>query len=239
MKELITEICERHEYHLLECQPHADQLRCLVSLRPEQPVAKTIQTMKTNASREFSAKFRLQPPIWARGYLARSVGHVRIDAVRKYLEQQPSHHGYETRLLPPVYHYRADEPIALVAPHSVFELTHHLVLATWQRRGIFTSGLGKSLADYWLRVAAKHRFAIDQVSVVPDHVHLLVRIVPSMSIEECALLLMNNGEYFVGKNYPEILIAAGVNQLWQGSAYAGTCGEYTSGLIQKWLSLPE
>ena len=32
-------------------------------------------------------------------------------------------------------------------------------------------------------------FAIDPISVVPDHVHLLVRIVPRMSIEECALLL--------------------------------------------------
>ncbi len=60
-----------------------------------------------------------------------------------------------------------------------------------------------------------------------------------MSIEECALLLMNNGQHFVGKNYPQVLIEAGINQLWQPSAYAGTCGEYTSGLIQKWLSSPE
>jgi REP element-mobilizing transposase RayT len=99
--------------------------------------------------------------------------------------------------------------------------------------------LGKELTDYWLRVARKHHFAIDRVSVVPDHVHMLVRIMPSMSIEECALLLMNNGQYFIGKNYPQTLIAAGVNQLWQASAYAGTCGEYTSGLIQKWLHSPE
>jgi len=85
----------------------------------------------------------------------------------------------------------------------------------------------------------KHGFAIDQVSIVPDHVHTIVRIVPSMSIEECALLLMNNGQHFIWKSYPQFLIEAGINQLWQPSAYAGTCGNYTTGLIKKWLSLPE
>jgi hypothetical protein len=61
----------------------------------------------------------------------------------------------------------------------------------------------------------------------------------SVSIEECALVLMNNGQHFVGKHYPHALIEAGISQLWQSSAYAGTCGEYTSALIQKWLSSAE
>ena len=172
-------------------------------------------------------------------YLARSTGQVRISAVRKYLDQQSAHHGYDSRLLPPVYRYRAKEPTILMASHATFELTHHLVLSTWQRKGIFDSSLGRTLNDYWLRVATKRGFAIDQLSVVPDHIHLIVRMVPSMSIEECALLLMNNGQHFVGKNYPQVMIEAGINQLWQPSAYAGTCGDYTSGLIQKWLNAPQ
>jgi REP element-mobilizing transposase RayT len=162
-----------------------------------------------------------------------------LGAVRDYLEKQSAHHGYDSRVLPPVYRYRVTEPVVLKSSHACFELNHHLVLATNQRKGIFTSRLGQALCDYWLKVAAKRGFAIDQVSVVPDHVHLLVRIVPSMSIEQCALLLMNNGQYFVASYYPQVLIQAGINQLWQGSAYAGTCGDYTSGLIQTWLSSPE
>jgi putative transposase len=236
LKEFITEICERHQYHLLECQSHPDHFRSLVSLRPDQAVAKTIQTIKTNSSREWCKRFELQPPLWARGYLARSVGQVRISAVQTYLDQQSAHHGYDLRLLPPVYRYRVEAPIILTASHAAFDLNHHLVLATCQRKGIFNSSLGRALSDYWLRVASKHGFAIDQISVVPDHIHMIVRIVPSMSIEECALLLMNNGQHFVGKDYPQVLIEAGINQLWQPSAYAGTCGEYTSGLIQNWLN---
>jgi len=46
-----------------------------------------------------------------------------------------------------------------------------------------------------------------------------------LSVEECALSLLNNGQYFLGQNAPELLVQAGIEQLWQASAYSGTCGE--------------
>jgi len=237
--ELVSEICARHDYHLLECRPYPDQIRCLVSLQPAQPISKVLQTIKTNSSRECSEQFDLAKPVWARGFLAKSVGRMRIGAVRKYLERQSKHHGYDSHVLPPVYRYRGFQPSVLQATHASFELNHHLVLATCQRKGVFSSNLGRALSDYWLRVAARRGFAIDQISVVPDHVHLLVRTVPKMSIEECALLLMNNGQHFIGKNYPQRLVEAAINQLWEASAYAGTSGEFTTALIKAWLSTSE
>ena len=227
LKTLINEICERHDYRLLACKSYPTQIRILVSLRPNQPVAKVIQTIKTNTSRR--ARF------WARGYLAQSVGSVRIRAVRRYLENQAVHHGYDAKPLPPVYRYRARPRRKLSANHAFFDLSHHLVLSARWRKKIFSLALGRVLTDYWLRVAAERRFAIDQVSTVPDHIHMIVRIVPSMSIEECALLLMNNGQYFVAKNYPQLLIQARIDQVWELGAYAGTCGWYTTGLMQQWL----
>jgi len=164
---------------------------------------------------------------------------VRLQAVRHYLQQQSAHHGYDRRVLPPVYRYRAESRTVLSSPHAVFDLSHHLVLGTSCRKGVFTSEVGAELVDYWLRVAAKHEFAIDQVTVVPDHIHSIVRIKPKMSIEECALSLMNNGQHFMARRYGELLVAVGLNELWQSSAYAGTCGDYTSALIKSWLSSAE
>lgn len=228
---LVREICERHDYHLLECQTYADHVRSLVSLKPGDSIAKVMQTIKTNASRELS----MAKPVWARGYLARSVGRMRLDAIRRYLNQQSKHHGYESRVLPPVFRFRPNQLIELCSPHASFELNHHLVLSTRKRKGVFTSVMGQALLEYWLKVAAVRNFAIDQVSFVPDHVHLIVRILPKMSIEECALLLMNNGQHFMGKHYPQVFVENGINQLWESSAYAGTCGDFTTALMKSWL----
>lgn len=233
---IVSEICQRHDYHLLVSRSYPDQLRCLLSLRPAQSISQVMQTIKTNAARECGERLALGSPLWARGYLVRSAGRMRIGAVRDYLKQQAQPHGYAGRLLPPVYRYRTTQPNDLKAAHASFDLNHHLVFATYQRHGVFTSNLGQALSAYWMRVATRRGFAIDQISVVPDHVHALVRIVPKMSIEECALILMNNGQHFIGLHHPQVLVEAGIDQLWQASAYAGTCGELTTALIKYWLS---
>ena len=232
----ITEICQHHEYHLLESQIYPDHLRCLLSLRPDQVVATAVRTIKANASRECNMQLGLTAPLWARGYLARGVGRVPLGIVKTYLQQQSEHHGYASRHNPPIHRYRAPEPVPLTGQHSTFELSHHLVFATHFRRGVFDSALGETLGAYWLRVAEKHGFAIDQMTILPDHAHLLVRIAPKMSIAECALALLNNGQYFIGNSYPLALVEAGIDQLWQPSAYAGTRGLFTTALIKKWLS---
>ena len=86
--------------------------------------------------------------------ILRGVGRVRIQAVRKFLEEQATHHGYAQRLLPPVYRYRAEQPLVLESPHAFFDLSHHLVFATQKRKGVFGSEIGKALVEYWLKVAS-------------------------------------------------------------------------------------
>jgi putative transposase len=191
-----------------------------------------VRTLKAN-----SARLLRHNRLWAVGYLARSAGKVRIRAVSDYLKQQPEHHGYSGRLLPPVFRYTNSEPRILTSGHSAFDLNHHIVFSTRYRVGIFTSVTGEALVSYWMRVAAARSFAIDKVSVVPDHIHVLVRTVPKMSIEECALLLLNNGQHFIGKQFPQLFVQSGLNELWQPSAYAGTCGELSTALVKRWLSV--
>jgi len=231
----LAEVCERHGYHLLKEAVYPDHLRLVLSLRPSDTISKTLQKLKGNLSGLLGPEFGVQPPMWADGFLGRSVGRVRIDAVKKYLENQAEHHGYNRRARPPLFRYRAKQPQALAAAHTVFDLSHHLVLATRYRRGLFGSQIGGELVRYWLAVAHEKGFAIDAATVLPDHVHLIVRIVPKMSVESCALALMNNGQYWYAKHFSPLLVRAEVDRLWEPSAYVGTCGELTTALLKSFL----
>jgi hypothetical protein len=64
----------------------------------------------------------------------------------------------------------------------------------------------------------------------------LVRAGPKTGIEEVALSLLNNGQHFVGKHFSGSLIGAGVDRLWQASAYAGTTGRVTTALVKAFLN---
>ncbi|MEK6322081.1 MAG: IS200/IS605 family transposase [Acidobacteriota bacterium] len=235
LSQALTDLCKINDLHLLEedCQPAHVQL--VLSLRPSQLISGVLKTLKGRSSAALCQEFGLAPPLWARGYLARSVGRVRVQAEKRYLDYQAEHHGYSKRALPPVFRFRATEPEVLATAHASFALTHHLVLATKFRRGVFDSKTGEALVNYWIKVAAKRGFAVDQASVLPDHVHLLVRITPKTTVEQVALSLMNNGQYFVAKHFPRALVQAKINQLWQSTAYVGTCGELTTALLKAFL----
>jgi REP-associated tyrosine transposase len=222
-------------YHSLEMKLRPADVQLLLSLKPNHRISDVLKKLKGESSKTLCDQLEILPPLWARGYLARSTGRVRVKAVQEYLNRQAEHHGYSCRALPPVFRFRTAAPAELSVAHASFDLKHHLVLATSFRHGIFDSQLGEDLVNYWIKVAGKREFALDQATVLPDHVHLLVRITPKMSIEECALSLMNNGQHFVGKHCPERLIAVGINQLWQPSAYAGTCGELPTALLKSFL----
>jgi putative transposase len=226
---------ELHGYHPLSLKARPSDVQLLLSLKPEHRISDVMKKLKGESSRILCQQLKLEPPFWARGYLARSSGRATVAAVRQYLESQADHHGYANRWLPPVFRFRAVKAKVLAVAHASFDLKHHVVFATRFRRGVFDSKLGAALVRYWIRVGELRRFALDQATVLPDHVHLLIRIKPNMTIEECALLLMNNGQYFVGKRYPERLIEAGIDQLWEPSAYAGTCGELSTALLKSFL----
>jgi putative transposase len=235
LSQALTELCKINDLHLIEKDYQPKHVQLVLSLRPSQLISDALKRLKGRSSAAICQEFGLLPPLWARGYLVRSAGRVRIEATKRYLDSQGEHHGYSRRALPPVFRFKSTEPEVLSTAHASFDLTHHLVLATRFRRGVFDSKTGQALVNYWIKVAAKHGFAVDQATILPDHVHLLVRTTPKISVEQAALSLMNNGQYFVAKHFPRALVEAKIDQLWQPSAYVGTCGELTTALLKAFL----
>src|SRR5258708_7162343 len=135
VSEVLREIGLNHRYHFLNLKPYPDHLRCLISLQPGQSVSKVVEVLKSNSSRQLGSRYGITPPVWARGFLAHGLGRVQIEGVRQYVASQPEHHGYAARKLPPVFRYRAEEPLDLRGDHSSFELNYHVVLATSYRTG--------------------------------------------------------------------------------------------------------
>jgi len=105
---------------------------------------------------------------------------------------------------------------------------YHLVLVTDFRIPIFDEVIAPKLFDYVIAIGEKRGFAVDRVTVLPDHVHLLIEAVPSLTIGDCALSLMNNTRHWMENKYWGVLKQANAWDVWRPSFYAGTVGEYTT-----------
>jgi REP element-mobilizing transposase RayT len=109
------------------------------------------------------------------------------------------------------------------------------VIATWMRRGIFAREEAQRVVKRWRGLEAGARFALLKVSFVPDHVHLAVRLHPEVAPASLLVELMNAGQEVMADECPASLIQAGVERLWQSSAYIGSFGELATPQIRRYL----
>ena len=84
---------------------------------------------------------------------------------------------------------------------------------------------------------------MEKVSFVPDHVHLAVRTHPTVSPAKMTLALINAAQELLWRDFDQSVIRAGVERLWQPSAYIGSYGDLESAKIasyvRQWEDQPE
>lgn len=235
----LNQICENCDFHLLEKNFHESHLRLVLSLRPEHSVAETVKKVKGNLSRLLCAEYSelAAGRLWSRGYFAKSTGKVEEAVIAKYIASQAEHHGYEAGSAALVCAYdepRAPPPLSF-HNHVTFNLTHHLVLDTQRHIHVFDDVTGKALVEYWLRVADRKEFQIAQIRVLPNHCHLRVRLLPSMSVLECILGLMNNSWALMNRRFWGVLKQTDAWDVWEPSFYAATVGDVTTAQVKAYL----
>jgi REP element-mobilizing transposase RayT len=232
---------ERFGLRVLECDSRPAETRVLVSLRPSESMTACASKLKGQASKWLREALGGQAPatLLGRGYFACTAGKSTLAEVEAYLDQQGEHHGYSQRALPPVF-VRTQDPEVEAAPwwhaeHACTRLQFHLVFATWRRRGVFGPEEGAAVADCWEALQRERRFALRKVSFLPDHVHLAAHLHPGVAPAQLAATLMNAAQQLVfARSAPEV-IRAGVERLWQPSAYVASIGDLATPQVQQYI----
>ncbi len=239
---VLDEVCGRQQYHILHSDVSDNYLRMLLSLKPEQSISHAVRYLKGNLSVNFGRTFELEleqqrtKTLWAKGYFARSSGKVNLEAARNYVETQTTHHGYQGEWTRPLKYRNPDfRSPAFSLPHSICMLDYHLVLVTKFRAPLFDEAMAPGLFNYVLAIGRKHGFAVERMSLLPDHMHLLIQAIPGLSIYECALALLNNSQQWIEKHYWGVLKQMDAWDVWQPSFYAGTVGDYTTAQVKSFL----
>jgi putative transposase len=74
--------------------------------------------------------------------------------------------------------------------HAVYQNVHHFQWCTKYRYAVFTSAeLINACEASIRRAAARHGISLSELSVMPDHVHCVAEIRPSMSVSQAEGLL--------------------------------------------------
>jgi putative transposase len=233
----LESICDHNKYHLLGHSIEDDRLYCLISLKPDDIVRAAARTLKSNLAREFNL---VEPAkgsaLWSIGYYVGSVGKASKKSAQHYIDSQGEHHGIRDKNSREIMRWVNPEPPELRAAHVTFDLTYHLVLVTSARVDLFDEYVAPGLFQAMRDISGAKGFYIERMSLLYDHIHLLVKITPSLAIRGCVEDLMNKSWRLMMDRYEGVLKNTGAYNVWTQSFYVSTVGHSTTAQVKSFLS---
>jgi len=210
----------------------------LVGHRWEEPRIQLTFSTDPTVSPEFlaaRAKGRLEHALrnagravkFSRKLSVRSIGENKRSTVERYVRTQLDRAGladakYRERLRECAW---SDPEVDLTRPLSTkrgrYWYAVHLVLVVSGRYRIGAESTAPEIARTCRAVARKHGWGLAALSVMPDHLHVLIQGAPADSPESIALSFQNNIAWKLGRN-----------RIWEAEYYVGTVGEYTVGALR-------
>ncbi len=233
----LNELLVPYDVRVLKSATDTTDLLALMSLQPIDSISAASSKLKGRVSKWLGqALTPLEPAnLLSKGYFACTVGKSRRTAVERYLASQARHHGYDQRVMPPVFvkqYHLSPQDLARVSPkHAVVVADFHIVLATRYRKGVFGSRQSRDVATSWCDLQKTIPICIRKVSILPDHAHIAIRAHPSAAPANVVIELMNSAQGVMQNE----LVRAGIDRLWEPSAYIGSYGDLSSSEIRQYI----
>jgi len=110
--------------------------------------------------------------------------------------------------------------------HHIGQAVYHLEWCPKYRYKMFRKDKNKKLCEEILKeVAERHGIEIIELSVMPDHVHLIVSIPPTMSLSKAFQLLKGASSYELFKREPKFRLRYPKGNFWSTGKFYRSVGD--------------
>ncbi len=110
--------------------------------------------------------------------------------------------------------------------HRVGQSVYHLEWCPKYRYKMFNKEKNKKLCEVILgEVAERHGIRIVEMAVMPDHLHLIVEIPPTMSISRAFQLLKGASAYELFRRQPKFRLRYPRGHFWSPGKFYRTVGD--------------
>lgn len=109
--------------------------------------------------------------------------------------------------------------------HSVFECVYHIEWCPKYRFNVLRKESSKADMEAILQqTAAEHGMRVEELAVMPDHIHIVVRVKPSMSLSKATQILKGRSSYEFFRKHPNMRLRYRKGHFWAPSSCYLTTG---------------
>ena len=119
--------------------------------------------------------------------------------------------------------------------HTRHRLMYHLVWIPKYRKRLLRGKVAVRLR-HWLYEACKvNRWWIEELNILPDHVHVLIQVSPTETVAEVVQRLKGGTSYLLRKEFPELEEALWGGSFWADGYFAETVGAQSFAAVKRYI----
>lgn len=117
-------------------------------------------------------------------------------------------------------------------PHRVHLVLYHLIWCPKRRKPVLTGAVAARLRVVLGEVATEQSWTIEDLTVMPDHLHLFVRGDPTIPAHGMVRLFKGRSSRVLRQEFPHLLR---LPSLWTRSYFCSTAGNVSAEAIQRYI----
>lgn len=116
---------------------------------------------------------------------------------------------------------------------SVYNIGYHLIWCPKYRRRVLVNGIDNRLKEILYSIATEIDVVIENIEVMPEHVHLFVKSTPIMSPAGIISQMKGKSSRILREEFPEL--KKRLPTLWTRSYYVESVGHISEETIKKYI----
>ena len=120
--------------------------------------------------------------------------------------------------------------------HSIGNNVHHIEWCTKYRYKMFANSfIREELRQILYEAASRFHIRIIESGIMPDHIHLIVQLHPSMSQSKATQLLKGAASYELFRRFPNFRLRYPQGHLWARGNFKDSVGRNTQENIERYV----
>jgi putative transposase len=119
--------------------------------------------------------------------------------------------------------------------HAFHKCCYHLVFVPKYRRRVLQKDVVGRLEHLMIECAKVNRWFIHELEILPDHVHLLLQLPPSVSVAKAVQYLKGGTSRVIRHEHPELEEFLWGDSLWQDGYFAESVGRMDEKTIRAYI----
>ena len=122
-----------------------------------------------------------------------------------------------------------------VGGHTKHRMIYHLIWIPKYRKRILKGKIETRIRELFKQCAEVNNWEIQELNIQEDHIHMIVQLIPSISISKVVQLFKGGSSKIIREEFPELEEFLWGDSFWSDGYFAETVGRVDEEVIREYV----